>query len=221
MSLTLTQIRAKILKATGTDVTDWDNGDTDLDLYANLSWWDIMDKYDFREKEASIIFDTVAGTTSYDVTTVVTPIIFDALQTISIQDPITFEHTDLDLITIQDYESRIVNDTTFQAKPTNYFRRDNSIVLWPTPDQIYQIQLYYLSVLSDIPSGGPVIPQAWHEVIIQGAVWRAFADLGDVVKTKFWLGLQASSINDRTPVKVKELTDTRLAGVQVPGRDYP
>jgi hypothetical protein len=221
MSLSLQNIRDGILKATATDIEDWDNGNTDLDLYANQSWWDVSDQFDFREKETSIIFPTVGGQDAYSIPVIISPIIFDALQTISIEDPNDFSHSDLKLISLQDFENEFINTASEQAKPTHYYRRGNSLVLYPTPDTIYNITLYYMNILSDIPSQGPVIPQSWHEIIKYGAIWRALLDVQDYRKASDVRNIQIDLINSRTPVKAKELADTKFAGVDVPGRDYP
>lgn len=222
MTLSVQNMRDAILKATATELDDWENGNTDLDLYINRSWWHIMDTFDFREKEATPInFPTVAGTLVYDLSTKTSPIIFDALQRVSIQDPITLQHTDLILISDFDYENEYNSDPSLQAMPTRYFRRDSSIYLFNTPDQVYNIYLYYLQVLSDLSVSAPTIPQSWHEIIEQGAIWRAFMDLQDLQKASEWKRHQVALINDRTPVKAKELADTKFAGVQ-PGRSsYP
>lgn len=223
MGLSLQNIRDGILKATATDLTDWANGDTDLDLYANQSWWDIMDQFDFREKEATpLVLQTVGGVNTIDIPSSVAPIIFDALQRVSIEDPVSFQHTDLDLITDFDYENNFINDSSDQAAPTNYFRRGSQIYLYPTPDTIYNISFYYLQVLTDLSIGtAPVIPQSWHEIIKYGAIWRALLDVQDYHKAAEIKRHQIDLINSRTPVKAKELSDTKLAGVQVPGRSYP
>ena len=221
MSLSLQNIRDGILKATATDITDWTNGNVDLDLYANQSWWDIMDQFDFREKEGTpIVFSTVAGTISYNVGTVVSPQLFDAIQRISIEDPSTFQHSDLDLVSDFDYENEYINLTSVNTKPTQYFRRNNLLYLRPTPDTVYKCTIYYLQILSDLPGGGPVVPQSWHEIIKYGAIWRALRDIQDLKSANDWEQAQIRLINSRTPVKAKELADTKMAGVSVYGRDY-
>ncbi len=222
--LTLSQIRAGILKATGTSVDDWDNGNTDLDQYANVSWWDIADKFDFRENEAPLTtFPTVVGTRSYDLVDILDDedIDFNAIQRVSIEDLNDFKHTDLIVMSDFDYENEFVNTDDNYNKPTRYFRRDNLLYLFETPDDTYTITLYALQNLSDIPTEGPVVPRAWHEIIKAGANWRACMDLGDAERMTFWMGIQKDLIEGRTPVKAKELSDTKLAGIEVPGRDYP
>lgn len=220
MTLSLQNLRDSILTATSTDIEDWDNGNTDLDLFINKSWWDVMDQFDFREKEApAIIFPTVAGTKSYDVSTITTPIIFDALQNIAIIDPVTLDHTNLDLITTNTFEDEASDDVSLQAKPTKYFRLGSKIYLYATPDSVYDIVIYYLQVLSDITSTPP-IPQSWHEIIEFGANYRALLAKQEYQKANEIKKYQAILVNSRTPVKVKELTNTQTAGVEVMGRDY-
>jgi hypothetical protein len=220
MGLTLAQLRAALLKATGTELSDWENGNTDLDLYINTSWWDIMDQFDFREKEAPIFsFDTVAGTRDYDIAAEISTTIFDALQQIVLVDE-NNQHIPLTLMSDKDYEANYNEDSDEQAIPQKYFRRGGLLYLWPTPDQVYTLNLYYLQVIDDIASGGPEIPQSWHEIIKYGAIWRALLDVQDFIKGDLIRKHQIALINNRTPVKVKELSDTRLAGVEVPGRTY-
>lgn len=221
MTLSLQNLRDGLLKATATELDDWDNGNVDLDLYINKSWWDIMDQFDFREKEGGpIVFPTISGIRSYDISSITSPIIFDALQRLSITDIDDFSHLDLDLITDFDYENLYIADASLNSKPTNYFRRGSLIYLYPTPDQVYSINLYYLQVLSDLPVQGPVIPQAWGEIIQYGANYRALYDLRDYESAEKVIALQTKLINGRTPVKVKELSDTKTSGVSVLGRDY-
>lgn len=219
MSLTKAQITNGILTATGTTSADWAAGA--LDLYANKSWWKIMDEFDFREKEYNFITPVTAGMEIYNITSIAGANVFDALQTIAIQDLETEQYQELKLITNQTYLDEFNSDPSLQAKPTHYFRRNDSIVLYPTPDQAYSLFVAYLKILSDIPDAGPVIPQAWHEAIQYGANYRAFADLGDMAKTQFWKSMYKDEISNLTPVKVKELSDTKFAGVEILGRDYP
>lgn len=221
MGLSLQNLRDGILRATATDVTDWTNGNADLDLYIQKSWWDISDQFDFREKEAPILsIPTIAATRSYNIPALTGLTIFDALQRLSIIDPVTLEHNELPLIQDFTYENEQDDDTGTQAKPTNYFRRNNLLYLYPTPDKVYSLQLYYLQIIGDIASGGPIIPQSWHEIIELGAKYRALFDTRDDYRGQEHMKMQEKLINGRTPVKAKELADTKFAGVEIPGRDY-
>jgi hypothetical protein len=55
-----------------------------------------------------------------------------------------------------------------QGKPTDYIRYLNYVQLWPIPDGIYTIDLYYQSSIADLVSDAdvPVIPIPWHEGLI-------------------------------------------------------
>jgi hypothetical protein len=224
MGLSQQALRDIILKGTGTDIGDWENGNTDLDLYLNRSWWQVMDEFDFREKEsAPLTFQTVAGTREYDLSSVITPDEFESIQRVAIVDPETGQHTDLVLLSDFDYENLYVDDSISeddQAKPTRYFRRGANIYLYQTPDDVYDIVVYCLITLADLASGSPPIPQSWHEIIGLGGLWRALIDLREFQNSDYIQNKQASLISGKTPVKAKEVTDSKMAGVEVPGRDY-
>ena len=49
MGLSLQNLRDRLRKATGTDTDDLTNADADL--YLNMSWWELQDKVNFRERE--------------------------------------------------------------------------------------------------------------------------------------------------------------------------
>lgn len=220
MGLSLQNMRDAILKATGTDLTDWTNGNTDLDLFLNKSWWDIMEGFDFREKESEpTTFVTVAGTREYTMSTITS--VFESIQRISIEDLNDFSHSDLELIQDFTYEDEYINTSAEQAKPTKYFRRAGKLFLYPTPDNVYTLTVYCLTTLADLAAGGPTIPQQWHEIIEMGGIWRALLYNQDLHKAAEYKRHQIDLINARTPVKAKELSDTKYAGVEVPGRDYP
>jgi hypothetical protein len=122
MNISLATLENELLAHLGLDLSDFTNGLTDVDLLLNRSWWDIADKFKFREKEASSTFVTVAGTKTYLPATIAAPSAFDSLRLLAIEDPITKEHTQVELMTLQDYESQYINATTEQAMPTKYIR---------------------------------------------------------------------------------------------------
>lgn len=222
MGLSLANLRTRFYRATGTVQADWPSGsDIDCDQYLNTSWWEVADEFDFREKEAGFNFNLTAGTNEYDIPTKLGTSTFDAVQSVAIQDLVTLNFSELLLMSLQYYESNVSGDTSLRAKPEKYIRRSSKITFWPIPDDAYLVQIYYLQTLADIVSSGPPIPQSWHESILFGAIWRGFADLGDVDKVSLFKRLYADSINSKTPVKAKELSDTKLAGISIPGRDYP
>lgn len=215
--LDLDTMRNELRVHLGTDDTDFP--DTKCDLYLNRSYWEILDKFHFREKEVSATFVTIAGTRLYPV-----PSPFEALRKLSITDPNTFDQIPLDRFTLDQYDQNFVDDPSgaAYAMPTNYVREDGAIRLWPTPDDVYTINIKYWTVLADLSDSNltPPIPQSWHELILLGGIWRAYFSLGDYVRGNFVKASQISMINTQIPVQAKEEEDTRRGGVNVKGRHY-
>jgi hypothetical protein len=218
MGLTLANLRSSTRKALGVESTDTGWGDTEIDLLLNTSWWELQDVFSFREAEIDRTFNTVAGTASYATATG-----HNNTQVLSIEDDDSSQHTLLNPISEIEYESVFVDTTAARGKPTRYMRRGSSIILWPTPDDVYEIKEYYIKTLDDIASGGPTIPQAWHELIWLGAAFRGFLELGDVNKAYAYRRLQGlpSVTETKQETKAKEKQDVQFAAVQLLRPRYP
>lgn len=211
----LQDMRDDLRKHTGTDEHDLPNDSCDLLL--NRSYWEILDKFHFREKEVSGTFPTVAGTRAYG-----TPSPFEALRSLSILDTVTEHHIVLQRMTVQGYEESYDETTGEQGLPTHYVREGCGVKLWPTPDDVYTVTMKYWTVLEDLSdtNNEPPIPQSWHEVILLGGVWRAFLQFGDYVRGNAAKSHQKALVDSMVPVEAKEEYDSRYSGVTVLGRDY-
>lgn len=220
MPLSLVQLENELLAHLGVDVTDFTNGLTDVDLILNRSWWQVMADLDFKEKETRKSISLVVNQSLYNVTTLVNPLIFEALQNVAIEDPTTFKHSLLELMQPQTYEANLINLTSENAKPTHYVRSNTDLIFWPTPDKTYNVTLYYLQTLADIAAGGPPVPQNWHDIILFGAIYRGFMRFGDYNRGNAAKKHQDKLIENSTPINSKELANLPLAGLSVLGRDY-
>lgn len=182
----------------------------------NESYWEILDRLNFREKESSGTFPTVAGTRYYQV-----PTSFDALRMISVEDLDSGLHTPLERMTMYEYETIYSSDEDTQGKPQKYGREKNGIRIWPTPDDVYTLTIKFWAALSDLSSTNsfPEIPRAWHEVIKFGALWRGYLLIGDHARAGNIQRLHEGMLNKLKPVEAKEETDTHLGGVEVAGYD--
>lgn len=200
------------------ELPDVDTADkTGADTYLNRAYWEVLDKFKFREKEVSGTFSTVIGTKFYQV-----PSPFEALQSLSIEDVNTLQHKPLDRIDKDVFEQVYVNRTDAQGKPENYFREGNGVRLWPTPDAAYVLTISYWTVLADLGSLNPQtnIPQNWHEIILFGAISRAFLGVNrDFEGSQHARAYQVSLIEGTTPVEEKEQFDSHRAGLEVLGRE--
>lgn len=211
---TLQNYRDEFRAHVGVDEYDMDN--TIVDRILNQSWWEIADTFNFREKETSRMYNTVAGTFSITAASDI-----EGLQQISIQDRNSSQHTLLEPMTLLTYETEFTDTTTSRGKPTHYVRRGSTIILYPTPDNVYEITEYYWKTLSDIAVGGVTIPQSWNEVILYGAVQRGFARLGDYNRSRAAKGMQMEIMGTKETVPTKERTDLHYAGVQMIRPRYP
>lgn len=217
----LPTLRAELRQLLGVDSDDLPD-DTDIvnnkvgaNLLLNQSYWELLDKFPFREKEVSATFLTVAGTRYYQV-----PTSFEALRQLSIEDPNSQQHTPLERMTVYEYEQLFVNNDAARGQPTKYAREKDGIRLWRTPDAVYTLTLKYWTVLSDLSdSNAPQLPQSWDEIVLAGAVWRGFFHLGDHARMASSKAIHTSLINSAVPTEAKEESDTHLGGVEVAGLD--
>lgn len=217
MTIDIVKFRKKIRKPLGLEDDDPDLIDEEIDDYLNFSFWEIQDKFPFREKEKTVRFDTIEGTRSYDM-----PKPFDALVSLSIQDPTTNKFEKLERMSTDEYENRYDTDSDEEGMPTHYTREGCFARLWPTPDQAYTVSLKRLITLEDLSTLVPTpdVPRVWWEIIIYGGLWRAFIDFGDFSRANQIKTHQVSLINSTVPVPAKEERDSREAGVEVHKPEY-
>jgi hypothetical protein len=240
MPLSITVLRTELRDHLGLDEDELPPEDADSLL--NRSWWEVMDKFNFREKEAKTSFQTVAGIHIYSM-----PQGYDALQLLSIGgsnnnnllggqfylnggaflNPTTSDetkHTQLDRIDDKWFEDNYDDDVDEYGQPVRYYRYGSGIVLNPTPDAVYNVNVSYLITLADLSNTNeyPPVPQSWHEVILYGAVWRGFMRMGDYNRKQAAQATQIGLINSMTPVAAKEEADSSMAGLQFyNGRSHP
>jgi hypothetical protein len=218
MPVDINSMRRRLRKALGLEVDDLaELSDDDADEYLNESFWSIQDKFPFREKEKTVRFSTVAGTRSYDM-----PKPFDALISLSVQDPNTNEFRKLERMSTDEYENKYDSDDDSQAIPTHYTREGCFARLWPTPDQAYVVSLKRLVTLDDLSNDvtTPDVPRVWWEIIRLGGLWRALIDFGDLTRANT-IRIHATTLqNDVVPTQSKEERDSREAGVEVYRPEY-
>jgi hypothetical protein len=214
MGMTLQGLRDSTRKALGVDSTDL--VDADVDLYLNRSYWEVMDKFPFREKERAGVFPTVAGVRNYKIPTPV-----EAVYEVSVVDPITLRHIPLDQMMARETEFHYNENTSKQGRPIKYLLENCYIRFWPTPDKVYNIYLRKKTILQDIQNTGIEIPQVWNDIVIYGAGWRASIDYRDWTLVNNLKGLQRELMASTEPRPIKELaSDMQHAGVVVTRRDY-
>lgn len=209
--MTLQQMRDGVRRALGVDEDDEGFDDSGVDMYLNRSWWEISAMFKFKERESSTNFNTVDGTAAIDLDTTSV----EAVQGVSIKDINSLQYSPLEEMTLRDYDTNFVDRTEAKGKPTHFIRRDDDIILWPTPNDEYVVRVWHLAILADIISSGVTIPHEWDEVIMLGGAWRGAVDLGDSTKKRLLKETQMELLGTKETVDVKEKVNRAFSGVQV------
>lgn len=213
--MNLASLRTELRNSLGVDSTDFN--DARVDELLNRALWELTEKFPFREKELSTNFPTIAATPKYTM-----PANFESLIDISVFDPNTSQWTALLRSTKVNYDNSLnTQSAAEQGIPCEYVRDNDCIILWPTPDTIYNMKLRYEKTIADLTSVNAALglPQSWHEIVLLGATWRGFISLGDYDRANAAKAHQISLISSAVPVEAKEEFDTHLGGVEVYGRD--
>jgi hypothetical protein len=210
VSLTVANLIDKLRRHTGEDSTDLP--DDDATLLLNQSYWELLDKFPFREKEQASTFSYVDGTRLYAA-----PSPFEAVQHIVVYDTDDNKHTRLKRMSLKWYEDEYDSDDEAEGKPEYYARYGSNYYVYPTPDEAYGGVIYYWTTLDDLSdSQNPEPPQVWHEIIMYGAVWRRFLENADYIRAREIKNHQVMLINSTSPVEAKEEGDSRFAGIELP-----
>jgi hypothetical protein len=209
MTFLTTDLRIKLRLHTGE--SDSDLSDNDADMLLNQAYWELLDKFPFREKEREATSTLTTGVREH-----VGPTPFEYIMQISIADPSDNKRYVLDRMTVREYDELFDSDTDNYGRPEKYFRRNDGYVVWPTPDKTYNVFIHHKATLANLGTAqNPEIPRSWHEIILFGAVWRRLTELGDHIRARELLNLQRTLVNSLPPTESKE-EDSQRAGVSVP-----
>ena len=150
-----------------------------MTLTTGNRFWGLKKNFYFPELETSSTAATVDGT-AY----VATPT--DALIVRRVWD--STNDVKLDRIgwgTYVEYTGRA--DTSSEGKPSEYIRQGTSIYLYPTPDAVYTMRIYYRKRPALLTgSAVTVIGAEWDEPIVKLATAQSWLRLQNVEKYKAW-----------------------------------
>jgi hypothetical protein len=214
-------MRLGVTRPLGINVGGTQMPTTQIDLYLNRAFWEIQNKFPFREKDVISTFFTIEGVRNYDVSFPT-----EAVRHIAIvrdDDNGVGQHYPLIQITRDVYEQKYQNTADQWEIPIEYVREGCIIRLFPTPDKAYEIVIKRLVALNDLSAINTTanIPQVWDEIIILGGIWRCAVDLGDLARGSYFKSLQAEMINTIIPMEVNETqSNSQLAHVEVPVLEY-
>lgn len=214
MGMTSQQLLSELRENTGTDIDDVPD-DIAL-LLLNRSFWELLNKVHFTEKERVIPFSTMVGVKKYR-----TPVTFEAIIGITMIDPTSQQFSRLDSVGEWTYDNEHNDDVINYAQPTKYFRQEQYIVLEPTPDIVYNLNIRHNILLQDVDTAGSelTIPREWHEIILYGGCYRLFVRLGDLNRASQMRNIQGNGWNSLVPTFAKETADQHNAHFEVKGYD--
>lgn len=220
MGLSLSEMRTILRRSCGVDEFDDGFDDPGCDEKLNRSYWNLLDRLNFRENETTIPFALVTGSRKYEV-----PADFNAFRGVSVFDT-DGQSKPLDRISAKVYDELYNNTATDErsnALPTKYYREGNAIILWPTPDSDYSAILHYWKTLADLSDVNTTLPfqDSWHEIVLNGGVFRGYIEIGDMDRYAKMRAEVNALIEEQVPTEAKEERDSRYLHVEVPGRDYP
>ena len=212
MGLVLAQLLSECRKIAGVDVDDSGCDDISVTLQMNRAFWETMNKFKFKENQRSAIFTTIIGQNNYQL-----PVEFEAIRTISIEDPATLIWQPIDYFDPQAFDDRENSNTSSRGIPIKYLRENSSILFQPIPDKVYNIKIRHLLRLQDLSTSNNaiVIPEEWHEIIMYGGTYRLLFALGDINRGDYFKNHTYTMMGSTIPVESKEQIDTKNAGVSL------
>ena len=218
MAIDLTVLRTELRIHLGyeSDGTD-DLSDDNADLLLNRAFWELLNKFNFREEECSVEF-TVDDTENF----ISLPTLFESMRKLSILNADTNKWTPLERMDINEFERVANDDTSAKGAPEKYFREGIGIRLLSKagggPDKTYTLRIKYRVTLADLATGNTtlVIPDVWHELVLFGGWWRGLLRVRDYEGSREVRNDQISLINSTVEVEAKEEIDSPMAGIEIP-----
>ncbi len=173
--LTLVRMRALLRKGLG-GLDDVDLPDVEADEFLNLSFWDVSDRFHFEEKECRVESEAVAGQREYAVPNDVDSLISVSLKRIFTEpaDPADdAEWVKMVRASWHKNDETRLDSPDAEDFPRMYVRRDQTIVLMPTPDKAYPMQIMMFRTLASLEAGvvdTTGLPRNWHSIVVMGAL---------------------------------------------------
>jgi hypothetical protein len=169
-SFNITNFRSELRVHLGNlDSTDLPN--TDADLLLNRSKWDLEESLDIKQNEVHTQISTVSG-----VATIAVAFPVDAVLNIALNDTEQEKWIPLYPISEDEYNAQYSTDVEAQGKPTHWFKRGTNLVFYPTPDEIYSLEVTRKEILTDLSDANTTIAfsQKLQEILLIGAVARGW-----------------------------------------------
>lgn len=143
--------------------------------WVNRSYMRVQDLIEFPEAHVATTFNTVVGTTSYS-----SPSNFFSI--IDLRNNTTERR--LSQVSVPRYDR--LKLTTTGSATTYALRARTTILIWPKPSAVEQLAINYRRTLAALTLDADlhVLPDAWEEAIIFGAVAYGFAYLNELERAR-------------------------------------
>lgn len=177
--------------------------DTKLLRFINQTYLnDVCAKYDLPELDESTTITTSSGTADYEL----------SVSNVGRIKEVTDTTNNLQLESISDYQyEQYTQSGTWSGQPVYWLisgvgtNSRMQMTLGPTPAGAYSVSIKYRKYPSELVTSptatSPIVNQAWDDVIIHGAISRAWRILGDLAKSEYFrklsldLGSEAARIS--------------------------
>lgn len=191
-----TRLRVELGNRSAVDLPD-----ATVDEWINDSYLDMTGGMEFAENKKSFSFTTVVGQPFYLLPTTV-----DGVRTVSGYDPSTDTvGTALEKSDAFKYRKRPTQD----GDPLEWFREQQMLVLWPTPDRVLTLtvdaKILYAKLALD--TDYPAIEDKWHEALFQGAKARGWEALQNDTKAELSNNRQARLISRKDDMDGRDQDD--------------
>jgi len=205
--MNLGQMRTKLRRRIGNPV-DPNVTDDLLNEMINQGYRDVADRFRFHKNRKLCTFLTVAGQSNYGLPT-------ELLSIIKMRDMSNGGRI-MKSDARQDSE-REVDTTDNEGKPKHYTRYKSWVMLRPTPDDEYTIEVFYKADIVDLVSDveEPILPVVWHYGIVEMAKYYYYMDQPDLPKAQAAM----AAFNDWVSSKPTEVDEEKMdfdTGVAVP-----
>lgn len=165
----------------------------ELDSYINLGYSTLAGLVEFENHKVCAIFNTTVGVYRYQPPT-------RMLGIIALVDNTTPRRLrKIDLRNFAAMERDTPSGTQHRGQPRVWSRRRGAIMLWPTPDAVYQIEAYYYEDFISLSDAAHVTQAAgtWDWAVICFASYIAFAELGEDERSESWYDKGVRYARDR------------------------
>lgn len=207
--MTLAELRASLRKRIGNPTTT-DVPDVDLNEYINESNQYINDTFAFRASRPTYNFNTVAGTFQYDLPDDVSVLMRVGNRTKQYRlkrRESKFQY---------DHEDQLTSEV---GEPKFYYVGISWIHLYPIPDAVYAMALFYNNIAEPLVADGDtsVIPSTWHSGIVRYARYLFYDINQDFAKAQYAYAAWALWLQNKPNELQDELVYDSDFGVEIPG----